>query len=41
MEGFAPAEIAGMLGLNANVVSIRLTRAKAALRQILDPEIAP
>ena len=40
MEGFAPAEIAGMLGLNANVVSIRLTRAKAALRQILDPEIA-
>jgi RNA polymerase sigma-70 factor (ECF subfamily) len=41
LEGFTPAEIAGMLGLNANVVSIRLTRAKAALRTLLNPEIAP
>jgi DNA-binding CsgD family transcriptional regulator len=32
LEGFAPAEIADMLGLNPNAVSIRLTRAKAALR---------
>lgn len=41
LEGFAPAEIAGMLGLSANVVSIRLTRARAALRPLLNPEIAP
>ncbi len=38
LEGFAPAEIAGMLDLNANAVSIRLTRARAALRVALDPE---
>lgn len=38
LEGFSPAEIAGMLGLNANVVSIRLTRARAALRLALNPE---
>ncbi len=38
LEGFAPAEIAEILGLNANAVSIRLTRAKAALRQALNPE---
>lgn len=41
LEGFAPAEIAEVLGLNANTVSIRLTRAKAALRQALNPEIRP
>jgi RNA polymerase sigma factor (sigma-70 family) len=32
LEGFTPAEIAEVLGVNANTVSIRLTRAKAALR---------
>ena len=41
LEGFSPAEIAPMLGLNANTVSIRLTRAKAALRQALNPEDQP
>ena len=30
LEGFSPAEIGPMLGLNANAVSIRLTRARAA-----------
>lgn len=33
LEGFAPREIADVLGLNANIVSIRLTRAKAALKE--------
>jgi DNA-directed RNA polymerase specialized sigma24 family protein len=28
-----------MLGLNPNAVSIRLTRAKAALREALNPEV--
>lgn len=41
LEGFAPAEIAQILGLNANAVSIRLTRARAALREALDPEVRP
>ena len=35
LEGFAPREIGEVLGLSANVVSIRLTRAKHALRQSL------
>ena len=38
MEGFSPAEIGPMLGLNANAVSIRLTRAKAALKDLMNPE---
>jgi RNA polymerase sigma-70 factor (ECF subfamily) len=38
LEGFSPAEIAGMLGLNANTVSIRLTRARAELRTLMNPE---
>lgn len=41
LEGFAPAEIAEMLGLNPNAVSIRLTRAKAALRKAMTPEPQP
>lgn len=41
LEGFSPAEIAGMLGLTANGVSIRLTRARAALRALMNPETAP
>ncbi|ATQ44936.1 hypothetical protein CSW64_08490 [Caulobacter mirabilis] len=36
LEGFTPAEIADVLGVGANVVSVRLTRAKAALRAILE-----
>ncbi len=32
LEGFTPAEIADVLGVSANVVAIRLTRAKALLR---------
>lgn len=36
LEGFTPAEIAEVLGIGANVVSIRLTRAKAALRAVLE-----
>ena len=38
LEGFTPAEIAAMLGLNANAVSIRLTRARAQLRALMNPE---
>ena len=38
LEGFSPAEIGPMLGLNANAVSIRLTRAKAALKDLMNPE---
>lgn len=38
LEGFSPAEIAPMLGLTANGVSIRLTRARAALRALMTPE---
>lgn len=41
LEGFAPAEIAELLGLNANTVSIRLTRARATLRAQLNPEARP
>jgi len=41
LEGFSPQEIAGMLGLNANAVSIRLTRAKAHLRAALNREFQP
>lgn len=33
LEGFGPGEIAGSLGITANAVSIRLTRAKEQLRQ--------
>ena len=32
LEGFTPAEIADVLGISANIVAIRLTRAKALLR---------
>src|SRR5262245_26208754 len=35
LEDFTPAEIAQTLGLTANAVSIRLTRAKALLRTLL------
>lgn len=36
LEDFSPREIAEMLALNPNIVSIRLTRAKALLRSALD-----
>lgn len=36
LEGFSPREIAQMLALNPNTVSIRLTRAKVLLRSALD-----
>lgn len=35
LEDFAPREVADVLGLPVNVVSIRLTRAKAALRDLM------
>lgn len=39
LEGFGPAEIAAALGMTANAVSIRLTRAKEQLRtRIGEPE---
>lgn len=36
LEDMRPREIADVLGISANVVSIRLTRAKAALRTLLE-----
>lgn len=33
LEGFVPAEIAATLGITANAVSVRLTRAKESLRK--------
>ncbi len=36
LEGLTPQEIAEVLGTNANIVSIRLTRAKAQLRRFFD-----
>jgi RNA polymerase sigma factor (sigma-70 family) len=38
LEGFTPKEIAAVLNLNPNIISIRLTRAKEMLRQILAKE---
>jgi RNA polymerase sigma factor (sigma-70 family) len=37
LEDFSPAEVATMLGLSVNVVGVRLTRARAMLRAILNP----
>jgi RNA polymerase sigma-70 factor (ECF subfamily) len=36
LEGFAPREIADVLGTTANAVSIRLTRARDALRERME-----
>jgi RNA polymerase sigma-70 factor (ECF subfamily) len=41
LEGFSPTEIAGVLGLEANVVSTLLTRAKDRLRAALFGEGSP
>jgi len=38
LEGFAPREIAEVLGISANAVSVRLTRAKQTLREHLGDE---
>ncbi len=35
LEGFTPREIADVLGVSANVVSIRLSRAKQTLRETI------
>lgn len=36
LEDFSPTEIAAMLGLNANAVGVRLSRARVLLREILN-----
>jgi DNA-directed RNA polymerase specialized sigma24 family protein len=38
LEDFSPAEIAALLGLSANVVGVRLNRARALLRELMQPE---
>jgi len=38
LEDFSPAEIAALLGLNANVVGVRLNRARGLLRELMNPE---
>ncbi|HEY6454387.1 MAG TPA: sigma-70 family RNA polymerase sigma factor [Steroidobacteraceae bacterium] len=35
LEGLAPAEIADVLGISTNAVAIRMTRAKALLRELI------
>ena len=37
LEGFKPAEIAEVLGISPNSVSIRLTRAKKNLKMMMEP----
>jgi RNA polymerase sigma factor (sigma-70 family) len=37
LEGFSPGEIAGTLGISEGAVSTRATRAKAALRAMMEP----
>ena len=38
LEGFKPQEIAYVMGITANTVSLRLTRAKQALRELMSEE---
>lgn len=38
LEGFKPQEIAYVMGTSANTISLRLTRAKKALRQAMNDE---
>jgi RNA polymerase sigma factor (sigma-70 family) len=38
LEDFSPAEIAALLGLSANVVGVRLNRARTLLRELMRPE---
>jgi len=37
LEDFPPPEVAVMLGVSANVVAVRLTRARSMLRELLNP----
>ncbi len=36
LEDFSPAEIAALLGLSANVVGVRLNRARGLLRELME-----
>jgi RNA polymerase sigma-70 factor (ECF subfamily) len=36
LEDFSPAEIAALLGLSANVVGVRLNRARGMLRELME-----
>jgi RNA polymerase sigma-70 factor (ECF subfamily) len=36
LEDFSPAEIAVLLGLSANVVGVRLNRARGLLRELME-----
>ena len=38
LEDFSPSEIAALLGLNANVVGVRLNRARGLLRELMQRE---
>ncbi len=38
LEDFSPAEIAALLGLSANVVGVRLNRARTLLRELMQTE---
>lgn len=38
LEGFKPQEIAYVMGISANTVSLRLTRAKQALRELMSEQ---
>ena len=37
LEGFKPQEIAYVMGTSANTISLRLSRAKKALRELINP----
>jgi RNA polymerase sigma factor (sigma-70 family) len=39
LEDFSPAEIAALLGVSANVVGVRLNRARSLLRELLSEEV--
>jgi RNA polymerase sigma-70 factor (ECF subfamily) len=41
LEGLAPREIAEVLGITENNVGVRLTRARAVLRELLTPRSRP
>jgi DNA-directed RNA polymerase specialized sigma24 family protein len=39
LEGLTPTEIADVLGISTNAVAIRMSRAKALLRQLIGDEL--
>jgi RNA polymerase sigma factor (sigma-70 family) len=41
LEGLTPREIGDVLGITENNVAVRLTRARAALRELLAPRKQP